>query len=425
MHDAWLIAKREYLERVRSKTFRISTVLIPVVFALIFGLGAISGKVSGRPRTIVVASNDPALAQSVRTELTHQHSTRASNSQPIEPMQVGVVAPASAADLASLNRDVQRKTIDGYLWLDVGSGQVRPQATYVSRGSADMFGEERMRNAIVHAVTREELMKRGVSSAEVHDMLQSVDLKTMAVKDGRTRTSDAHKGFWSAYVMAFVLYFAIVFYGMNVAQSVVAEKTSRVFEVLLASTRPESLMAGKLLGVGAAGLTQMAIWIVAVFLLSAPALGAQLGHGGIASYGVTPLRLAFFVIYFLLGFFFYSALSAAFGATVSQPSEVQQFAMVLVLPLLVGIILIVYILGNPAALPVVLLSLFPPCMPVVMCLRMSAMAVPWWQLGLSLALMLASTYAVLWFASRIYRVGILMYGKRATLPEIVRWLRYS
>jgi ABC-2 type transport system permease protein len=225
--------------------------------------------------------------------------------------------------------------------------------------------------------------------------------------------------------MAFVLYFAVVFYGVNVAQSVVAEKTSRVFEVLLASTKPESLMMGKLLGVGAVGLTQMAVWIAFLVLLSGSSLGMTLGQGGLAAFGVTPLRLVFFVLYFLLGFFFYSALSAGLGASVSQESEVQQFNMLLVLPQVIGLVLIVYILSNPGAWPVVLLSLFPPCTPIVMCLRMAAMTVPAWQLALSLVLMVLSIYGVAWVASRIYRVGILMYGKRPTLPEMLRWVKYS
>ena len=117
-------------------------------------------------------------------------------------------------------------------------------------------------------------------------------------------------------------------------------------------------MAGKLMGVGAAGLTQMGVWITAVLLLSASAFGAELGQGGLAAYGVTPIQLVFLVLYFLLGFFFYSALSAGFGATVSQESEVQQFSMVLVMPQLAGLVLMPYILGNPSAWPVVLLSLF-------------------------------------------------------------------
>jgi ABC-2 type transport system permease protein len=113
------------------------------------------------------------------------------------------------------------------------------------------------------------------------------------------------------------------------------------------------------------------------------------------------------------------------GATVSQESEVQQFSMIIALPQVIGLALIVYILSNPGAWPVVLLSLFPPCTPIVMCLRMAAMAVPAWQLALSLVLMVLSIYGMVWVATRIYRVGILMYGKRPTLPEMLRWLKYS
>jgi len=429
MREALLIAKREYVERVRSKAFRISTVLIPLAFAAVFGMGAFSGKVASGARNIVVASNDPLLAQCTRTELLRVHTRKndATGEQNAPPTQlhVEVQSPVAKSDLAALNSQVESKAIDGYLWLNVQPGQAVPEATYVSRGSADFIGADKMQGAIGDALVREALMNHGVTGGQADDLLRDVDLKTRQVKNGEAVASDASKGFWGAYIMAFILYFAVVFYGMNVAHSVVAEKTSRVFEVLLATAKPESLMAGKLLGVGAAGLTQMGVWIAAVLLLSASAFGAELGQGGLAAYGVTAVQLVFFILYFLLGFFFYSALSAGFGATVSQESEVQQFSMILVMPQLVGLILMVYILGNPSAWPVVLLSLFPPCTPIVMCLRMSAMVVPWWQLALSVVLMVAATYGVLWVASRIYRVGILMYGKRPTLPEMIRWLSYS
>ena len=334
-------------------------------------------------------------------------------------------APLTESELAALNAAVESKQLDGYLWLNLKPGTTRLEATYTSRGSADFVGKDRMQDAIGHALVREELVKRGATSEEIQALLQDVDLKTQQVKNGTAVAADASNGFWGAYVMAFMLYFAVVFYGVNVAHSVVAEKTSRVFEVMLASAKAESLMLGKLLGVGAVGLTQMAIWIVFIFLLSASSLWMTLGLGGLAAYGVTPLQLIFFVLYFILGFFFYSALSAGLGATVSQESEVQQFSMIIVLPQVLGLALIVYILSNPGAWPVVLLSLFPPCTPIVMCLRMAAMAVPVWQLALSLALMVLSIYGMMWVATRIYRVGILMYGKRPTLPEMLRWLKYS
>jgi ABC-2 type transport system permease protein len=417
MHEAFLIARREYVERIRSRAFRISTVLIPVAFAFIFGIGALSGKLAGGPKHIVVASNDDVLAETERAELIA--SGRGAQ------LSVDVRAPIAESDLATLNADVDNKRLDGYLWLSVRPGTRQLEATYTSRGSADFLGKDRMQDSIGHALVREELMKRGATSEEVRALLTHVDLKTLQVTNGKAANADASKGFWSAYLMAFMLYFAVVFYGVNVAQSVVAEKTSRVFEVLLASAKPESLMLGKLLGVGAVGLTQMAVWIFFILLLSSSSLWMNMGLGGLATYGLTPLRLIFFVLYFLLGFFFYSSLSAGLGATVSQESEVQQFNMLIVLPQLIGLMLIVYILSNPGALPVVLLSLFPPCTPIVMTLRMAAMPVPAWQLALSLVLMVLSTYGMALLASRIYRVGILMYGKRPTLPEMLRWLRYS
>jgi ABC-2 type transport system permease protein len=132
-----------------------------------------------------------------------------------------------------------------------------------------------------------------------------------------------------------------------------------------------------------------------------------------------------FAVYFLLGYLFYSALSAALGAAAASEQDVQQFSFLIAMPLVIGIVLMTYILANPNAPAVVALSLFPPCTPIVMYLRITAQEPPLWQLGLSLVLMVASIIGMLWIASRVYRVGILMYGKRATLPEILRWLRYS
>ncbi len=426
MREALLIARREYLERIRSRAFRISTVLIPLFFALIFGAGALSGKLSGGARNIVVASNDPQLAESERAELiAADHDADGVRKNPSSRLIVDVKAPLSEAGLAALNAEVESKQIDGYLWLNLPPGTTRLEATYTSRGSADFLGKDRMQDSIGHALVREELVKRGATSEEIQALLKDVDLKTLQVKNGTAVAADASKGFWGAYIMAFMLYFAVVFYGVNVAHSVVAEKTSRVFEVMLSAAKSESLMLGKLLGVGAVGLTQMAIWIVFILMLSASSLWMSFGLGGLAAYGVTPLQLIFFVLYFILGFFFYSALSAGLGATVSQESEVQQFSMIIALPQVIGLALIVYILSNPGAWPVVLLSLIPPCTPIVMCLRMAAMSVPAWQLALSLVLMVLSIYGMVWVATRIYRVGILMYGKRPTLPEMLRWLKYS
>jgi ABC-2 type transport system permease protein len=416
MREALLVAKREYLERIRSKAFLFMTIAFPAIMSLAFGGSFLATKLGGGAKHIVVASNDAVLAQAVVAELAAKK-----NSQQTTDM----LAPATEDERSALTKRVDNKEIDGYLWLQTTPGATLPDATYVSRSSADLFTADGLESAVNRALMREQLTKRGLNPAEIQGLLQRVDLKTTQVKEGKTSSSDTLKSFFGAYIMVFLLYFTVVFYGMNVARSVVEEKTSRVFEVLLSTCRPESLMAGKLLGVGAAGLTQLGIWFAAAIVLSGSTLAATLGKGGLASFGITGLQLVFFVLYFLLGFLFYSALAAGFGASVSTEQEIQQFSMIIVMPLLVGLILMTYILANPSALPVVLLSLFPPCTPVVMYLRLSQQVPPWWQLALSLVLMAACIWAAIWVASKIYRVGILMYGKRATLPEMIRWLRYS
>ncbi len=418
MHDALLIAKREYLERVRSKAFLFTTVVIPVFMGLFIAGAVLASRQSNRGhRTIVIASNDAALAENVKAELENNKSSRFS---------ADVLAPVAETERAQLTRAVDAHEYDGLLWLQTRPGWIRPRAIYESRFSADLLAGDLLKDAVTRAVSRSQLAAQGLPPDKIDELLRPVQVQTLQVKNGSASSlSSSLSGFVSAFGMIFLLYFSVVYYGMNVARSVIQEKTSRVFEVLLAATRPESLMAGKLIGVGAAGLTQIGIWISFALLYAGSPLAASMGRHGLASLGISVMQVIFFVLYFLLGFLFYSALSAAFGASVSSEQEIQQFSFIIVLPMVVGLILTSYIFRNPSAPAVVALSLFPPCTPIVMYMRMAAQMPPVWQLALSLVLMLAATWAMLWVAARVYRVGILMYGKRPTLPEILRWLRYS
>jgi ABC-2 type transport system permease protein len=415
MREVLLIARREYLERVQSRAFLMMTILFPLFIGLMIGGSFLAGKLSSGAKNIAIASNDPVLAREVAAEMQPASSTK-----PPE-----VIAPVTEADRAALNRRVEDKTLDGYLWLEKKPGESTPEATFVSRSSGDLFSLGGMESAVNHGFQREQLIQHGVSSAEIRAMTRHAEIQTMQLRQGQLLPSNSLKSFFGAYAMMFLIYFTVVFYGMNVARSVVEEKTSRIFEVLLSTVQPQSLMAGKLLGVGAAGLTQMALWLLLVSIIVVASGSASLGTAGLASFGIHPQQLFFLVAYFLLGFFFYSAIAAAIGASVSSEQEIQQFSIVIVAPLTVGMVLITYITSNPTALPVVLLSLFPPCTPIVMFLRMSSQMPPAWQIALSMVLMLVFIWAAIWVASRIYRVGILMYGKRATLPEMLRWMRYS
>jgi ABC-2 type transport system permease protein len=416
LQTALLIAKREYLERVRSKAFRISTVLMPLLFAVIFGVGAFSATHLASESHIVIASNDAELAGRVRDELVHLKKS---------PPRVEVNAPATESDLPALAQRVEDKQIDGYLWLQSAPGEVQPKATYVSHSSTDLTGESRMQDAIEQAVLRAQLQQRGIANGDVTRLLNPVDIKTLQVKNGKAVDSNSQQNFWAAYAMMFLLYFSVSFYGLNVGRSVIEEKTSRIFEVLLSSVKAESLMIGKLLGVGAAALTQLGIWFGIFAVYSGSQLAASAGIHGFASLGIQPTQLVFFVVYFVLGFLFYSALSCGLGATMSTEQEMNQFGIIILLPLILSSTMFTYVLFNPSAPLSVALSLFPPCTPIIMCLRMAAQMPPLSQLITSVVLMLASIYVVLWLSSRIYRIGILMYGKRPNLPEMIRWMRYS
>ena len=273
------------------------------------------------------------------------------------------------------------------------AGAAAPEVSFISRSAGDLFSWRGMESAVDHGLERERLVQHGVIERGDHRDDAPPDIQTMQIREGRLMPSNSLKSFFGAYAMMFLIYFTVVFYGMNVARSVVEEKTSRIFEVLLSTVQPQSLMAGKLLGVGAAGLTQMAIWFLLVSTVVGTVSRRVAGTGGLAAFGIHPQQLFFLAAYFLLGFFFYSAIAAAVGASVSSEQEIQQFSMVIVAPLTVGMVLISYITSNPTALPVVLLSLFPPCAPIVMFLRMSSQMPPAWQIALSMVLMLLSIWA--------------------------------
>jgi ABC-2 type transport system permease protein len=230
--------------------------------------------------------------------------------------------------------------------------------------------------------------------------------------------------FSKAMVMAFLLTMPILLYGMDMARSVIEEKSSRIFEVMLSVARPDELLTGKLIGVGAVGLTQIAIWVVAAALLTGSALAAPLLSGDFELH-FSWAEGVFFPLYFLLGFFLYSSLFSGLAATCETAQELQMYMPLAVIPVWLSFGILPLLLNNPSSVWAMAASLFPFTAPFVMIPRMGLEMPPVWQFAVSIGLMVLSIWAVLWFSSRLYRVGILMYGKRATLPELLRWLRYS
>ncbi len=415
MHNIWLIAKREYLEQVRGKAFKITTILVPAIFIGIFTVIYIAGKNSGTGKHIAIASSDAVLAQRVEGQLSSDKDAQ---------MKLEVIAPATVEDRQRLTERVDSKDLDGFLWLQMTPGQSQPTGTYESRTSGDFATVGRLTDAVTRAAMQQELTSRGLSAKDVDSLTKDIKIETLQIQNGKTSSSSAMGTFWAAYGMAFLLSFTTIMYGMNVGRSVIQEKTSRIFEVMLASVKPEEMLAGKLIGVGSVGITQLAIWIAAATILAGSAFAAKIFSGDMAVH-VSYALVALFAVYFILGYVLYSSLFAGLAATVSTEQELQQYSPLAAVPIWVSFGMISFIVSNPNSIWSVAISMFPPCAPITMFLRMASQFPPYWQIALSIALMLVAIVVVLWVASKIYRVGILMYGKRATFPEMLRWMRYS
>ena len=412
MHNVWLIAKREYLERVRTKAFLISTILIPVLMGGgIFG-SIVSGSRAKSTSHITVVSEDQQLATDLQAELQSGKDSR---------MTVDVISPGNSATRATLDAMLSDKQIDGYLWITPAANPgERPSFSFTPRSAADISTKGVVSSALRTVLMRERLAHQGMVASDVDSLMQPVKVDTTQAG----KNADTTSSFVAIYVLFFLMYMVILLYGMNVARSIIEEKTSRVFEVLLATIKPEEMMAGKVIGVGSVGLTQVAVWLLtAVILTSSSIVGAL--AGGNVHVSLNPMQIIFFVVYFLLGYLLYSSIAAALGAMVNSEQELQQLNMILVMPLAGCMFALAPVITNPNGPVARIISLIPFCTPLIMYLRISLATPPAWEIALSIALMMVTIYAILWVASRIYRVGILMYGKKPNLPEILRWLKYS
>jgi ABC-2 type transport system permease protein len=418
MRNILLVAKREYLEQIRGRAFRMTTILVPAAFALIMGIGYLSSIGLGSNKHVAIAADDVVLANDIRSQMLDEKEAKAT---------VDVIAPATAEDRASLLKQVQSKAIDGFLSIQSApeSADGLPIVTYTSQSAGDFTTSSRLKEAVNHAIVNERLSKGGMSQAAADAVNKGVTLATFQVKkDGSVVKSNAIASFYKGYVMAILLSMTTVMYGLNVARSIIQEKTSRIFEVMLSISKPGDLLAGKLVGVGLVGLTQILIWVAAAAAIVASPLAAASMSGDFAVH-FSWVEGILFPVYFVLGYFLYSSLFAGLAATCETEQELQMYTPLAAVPIWLSFAMIMLIINDSNSFWSVAASFFPPCTPIVMFLRMGSEIPPAWQFAVSIALMLLSIWGVLWFSSRMYRVGILMYGKRATLPEILRWIRYS
>lgn len=413
MHSIWLIARREYLERVRTKAFLFSLILFPLIMGGIVALPEfLAGHVAGH-KTIAIATADPLLGQMFAQELQSEDNGIKFN--------LSIVPPTPAA-IAQLTRQVRQRELNGFLWLQKSNGAT--QARFYAGSASDAELASTLEDALQHAQARELLMARGMSQQEIQALFGPVHVDTHRIRSAHNSSTTGNST--SSTILMFMLTASVLGQGFAVSRSVIEEKASRVFEVMLASVTPDQMLGGKLIGVGAVGLTQIAIWMTAAELLSRPGIAsASAASSSQISLHLSAWNLVAFLVCFLLGFSFYSALSAMLGSMVNSDQELQQLSLFITLPLFLCFILFQPVIADPSGALAVTLSLLPPFAPLLMYLRIALQTPPIWQIALSFVLMVAGLWTVIWITSRIYRVGVLMYGKRPTLPELLRWLKYS
>jgi ABC-2 type transport system permease protein len=313
--------------------------------------------------------------------------------------------------------------IDGFVVLDERT-LTTGEATWHVQEEPSALDRLVLRTSVSRAALQAGLERSGI---DADAMLDGGELRVELLSEGTTtgRTPD----FWVAYVGAFFLYVVILMYAVAVMRATLEEKTSRIVEVIVSSMKPWHLMLGKILGVGAVSLTQLSIWLVTGALLGSSGLPAMLA----ARPQLTELAqvrdalpgagyVALFVLFFLLGFFMYSGLYACVGAMCNTHEEAQQAQAPLVVFLVGPVIMLIPIIQDPGSTMAASLSLFPLFSPILMWARVAGGGAPAWQVALSIVLMTLSIVAIAWVAGRIYSVGILMTGKRPTLPEIWRWV---
>jgi ABC-2 type transport system permease protein len=432
MHNTFIIAKREYLERVRTRSFVIMTFFIP---ALMFAVTALPTMLmtrgSNETKHMVVVAADRDTAEMIRSRIEHRQEEQASKPDdeisnkrglPATHFSVEVSTNATPAEREALTQKVNQKQLDGFLWATPDAIAAK-KLDFVTNDTSSFLENGVLDTTVADALRRHALKVKGLQPAEIDAALQRVDVEPVSPKG--KGAPDPQKMLIATLVMVMVMYMTVLLYGINVMRSILEEKTSRIMEVMLSTATSREMMAGKILGVGAVGLTQVGIWASAAAVFAGYAVVTS-GMMKMVKAAINPMLLIYFVVFFLLGYVLYSTVCAAVGSMVNSEQEAQQMQFLVMMPMILALVFITNIFTHPNSSIAVFGSLFPFTAPLVMFSRIAMGGeVPAWQIGLSIALMVATIYGMVWLCARIYRVGILMYGKKPNLPEIMKWIRYA
>ena len=434
MHKIWAVIRREFVERVRTRAFLLSTILFPLFMAAMVVIpGFLMSRSTGTQRLAVVDATTDELGQRMAAALQSARIGRGNGAPPRY-----VVTRIAAGDRALAVRDSLLPMTGRSRKLAGFEGVLVVTDSTVTKGKAEYFGANvasfddmrELEQTIRPIVIARRLEGLGVELEQVMKSVQGIDLVTNKVADGKLTGESGAATFALAYAMGFILYFSLLIFGNQVMNSIVEEKNNRIVEILASSLTPFQMMLGKVVGVGLVALVQIGIWAGAATFFSANQQKI-LGAFGITATGGMPMAfpsmgtglLLVFLAFFSLGFLLYAAMYAAVGAMSSTTQDAAQLQMPVMMFVLVGFFSVFALIRDPNGTAAHVLSFVPMLTPFVIPMRYSISPLTPLELLTAIAVTVLGVLAVVWIAARIYRVGILSYGKKATVRDMIRWIR--
>jgi ABC-2 type transport system permease protein len=409
LRDTLVIARREFLERVRTKWFLAMTLLGPVFMIALIVIPAVIATKGGKGARIEIVDKTGQLAAPL-IKLVSVFQWTATE------------VPSTTTDAVEQAR-VDADQING--WLAIPANAM-DGGLIVYRGdnSSNQMFKAQLTGALNQTVYERRAAKFHIDESQVKGILEKVNFDAQQPSGG-----SGTGAYIIAYILAFILYMVITLYGVAVMRSVVQEKTSRVMEFLVAAVKPSALMGGKIVGVGGAALVQIVVWlgIGALALAYREQVLGLFGITGAGSAELPPLagvEFTVILLFFILGYFFYSSMYAAVGAMVSSEQDTQQVQMPVTMLLVIGVMCLNLVSNAPRGSTTAIMTMIPLWSPILMPMRFVLGGATIGEVGISLGLLLVSTVLVTRAAAKIYRVGVLLYGKRPSIRELIRWLRY-
>lgn len=444
------VVKHEYKKIVVKWAFVIGTLLFPVIMAGFAVVPALIFSIKGEPARIAIVDQSGKIANRLKENLSAGRKSAkaeqdlkdslsnldASQQEQIKQAagQLGSAFVFSDYDFAGkpidqvrreLGDRITAKQLDGFLIIPGNLDSADAKYEFRSRKAGSFGGERSLRDALNEAVRSERLAGANISEDQLKVLSKNVNFDAKSL-DEKGDEKDSDTVFFASMAVSFLIYILLQIYGQMIMAAVVEEKETRIAEILFSSAKPFELMMGKLVGVGLAALTQLAIWVTSALLLVGIGI-AQLSAAGtnLPIPNISPLMVALFFIFFLLGFFLYASIFALIGSIVTNVQEGGQFSFPIIMLLLVAFYFSFAVIRDPNSSLSFWVSIAPFFAPITMPVRILAETPPLWQIALSIIVSVATIAGLIWLAARVYRVGMLMYGKRATIPEIWKWIRQS